>query len=78
MAPQSYFGGGPGTGATPAIQGSVPGSHMLFGGDEFWFFGPRVFPGDRLTLERMLYDFLAIASGKPGAALPGRTERYVE
>ena len=29
-------------------------------------------------LERVLYDFLAIASGKPGAALPGRTDRYVE
>ena len=30
---------------------------MLFGGDEFWFFGPRVFPGDKLRLERMLYDY---------------------
>jgi acyl dehydratase len=57
VAPQSYFGGGPGTGATPAIQGSIPGTHMLFGGDEFWFFGPRVFPGDKLRLERMLFDY---------------------
>jgi hypothetical protein len=30
---------------------------MLFGGDEFWFFGPRVFPGDTLRMERMLYDY---------------------
>ena len=57
VAPQSYFGGGPGTGATPAIQGTIPGTHMLFGGDEFWFFGPRVFPGDKLRLERMLFDY---------------------
>jgi hypothetical protein len=57
VAPQSYFGGGPGTGATPSIQGHVPGSHMLFGGDEFWFFGPRVFPGDHLRMERMLFDY---------------------
>jgi len=57
VAPQSYFGGGPGTGATPSIQGTVPGSHMLFGGDEFWFFGPRIFPGDLLRMERMLYDY---------------------
>jgi acyl dehydratase len=57
VAPQSYFGGGPGTGATPAIQGVVPGSHMLFGGDEFWFFGTRVFPGDLLRMERMLFDY---------------------
>jgi acyl dehydratase len=57
VAPQSYFGGGPGTGATPAIQGTIPGTHMLFGGDEFWFFGPRVFPGDLLRMERMLFDY---------------------
>ncbi len=57
VAPQSYFGGGPGTGATPAIQGTIPGTHMLFGGDEFWFFGPRVYPGDLLRLERMLFDY---------------------
>lgn len=56
-APQSYFGGGPGTGAIPAIQGIIPDSHMLFGGDEFWFFGPRVFPGDQLRVERMLFDY---------------------
>jgi len=57
VAPQSYFGGGPGTGATPSIQGTVPGTHMLFGGDEFWFFGPRIFPGDKPYMERMLYDY---------------------
>jgi hypothetical protein len=57
VAPQSYFGGGPGTGATPAIQGVIPGSHMLFGGDEQWFYGPRVYPGDRLRLDRMLFDY---------------------
>ena len=30
---------------------------MLFGGDEWWFFGPRIEPGDRLNLERMLFDY---------------------
>lgn len=44
-------------GAGPAIQGHIPGTHMLFGGDEWWFFGPRIFPGDRLRLERMLFDY---------------------
>src|SRR5436190_988380 len=57
VAPQSYFGGGPGTGATPAIQGVIPGSHMLFGGDEQWFYGPRIYPGDRIRLDRMLFDY---------------------
>jgi len=44
-------------GAGPAIQGHIPGTHMIFGGDEWWFHGPRVRPGDRLTLERMLFDY---------------------
>jgi acyl dehydratase len=44
-------------GAGPAIQGHIPGTHMIFGGDEWWFWGPRVRPGDRLTLERMLFDY---------------------
>ena len=44
-------------GAAPAIQGTIPGSHMLFGGDEWWFFGPRMEPGDRITRDRMLFDY---------------------
>ena len=44
-------------GAGPAIQGNIPGTHMLFGGDEWWFEGPCIEPGDRITLERMLYDY---------------------
>ena len=44
-------------GAAPAIQGQIPGTHMLFGGDEWWFFGPRIYPGDRLRQERMLFDY---------------------
>jgi hypothetical protein len=30
---------------------------MLFGGDEQWFYGPRVYAGDRLRLDRMLFDY---------------------
>jgi len=44
-------------GAGPAIQGHIPGTHMLFGGDEWWFFGPRIYPGDRFRHERMLFDY---------------------
>jgi acyl dehydratase len=44
-------------GAGPAIQGNIPGTHMLFGGDEWWFEAPRIEPGDKITLERMLYDY---------------------
>jgi hypothetical protein len=44
-------------GAGPAIQGHIPGQHMIFGGDEWWFFGPRILPGDRITHDRMLFDY---------------------
>jgi hypothetical protein len=44
-------------GAAPAIQGTIPGTHMLFGGDEWWFFGPRIQPGDRIRRDRMLFDY---------------------
>jgi acyl dehydratase len=46
-----------GHGATPSIQGTIPGSHMLFGGDEWWFFGPGIHPGDLLRSERLCFDF---------------------
>jgi len=44
-------------GAGPAIQGNIDGTHMLFGGDEWWFYGPRMFPGDSFRHERMLFDY---------------------
>jgi len=44
-------------GAGPAIQGVIPGQHMIFGGDEWWFFGPRIEPDDRITHDRMLFDY---------------------
>jgi hypothetical protein len=30
---------------------------MLFGGDEWWFYGPRIEPGDRISRDRMLFDY---------------------
>ena len=43
-------------GAAPSIQGRIEGTHMLFGGDEWWF-ERRVKPGDRVTQERTLFDY---------------------
>jgi len=72
VAPQSYFGGGPATGAIAANQGQVPNSHMLFGGDEQWFYGPRIYPGDRLRLDRMLFDYRVTNTGFAGPTLFSR------
>lgn len=58
VAPQSFtICTDVGHGATPSIQGTIPGSHMLFGGDEWWFFGPRIRPGDLLRSERLAFDY---------------------
>ena len=29
-------------GCSPAQVGMIPNSHLIFGGDDWWFFGPRV------------------------------------
>ena len=44
-------------GAAPAQVGRIPGSHLIFGGDDWWFFGPRIRPGDHLICHRMPYDY---------------------
>jgi hypothetical protein len=59
VAPQSFtVNCTVGHGAEPAIQGYIPGTHMLFGGDEWWFYGPRIYPGDRFHSDRMLFDYV--------------------
>jgi acyl dehydratase len=58
VAPQSYtVACDTSHGASPAQVGRIPGSHLIFGGDEWWFFGPRVRPGDTLVCHRMPYDY---------------------
>ena len=58
VAPQSFtVCQDVGHGATPAIVGEIPGSHMIFGGDEWWFYGPRIFPGDHVSMERRFVDY---------------------
>jgi acyl dehydratase len=55
VAPQSFVvNTSDSHGAAPSIQGRIEGSHMLFGGDEWWFYGPRIAPGDRIGQERVL------------------------
>jgi acyl dehydratase len=44
-------------GASPANVGMIPNSHLIFGGDDWWFFGPRIAPGDKLVCHRMPYDY---------------------
>lgn len=58
IAPQSFtVCCDTGHGVPPASQGAIPGSHLLFGGDEWFFFGPRIRPGDTIRCDRMALDF---------------------
>jgi len=58
IAPQSFtVNCTVGLGTVPAIQGNIPNTHMLFGGDEWWFYGPRIRPGDKIRSQRMLFDY---------------------
>jgi hypothetical protein len=44
-------------GVIPALAGEIPGGHELWGGAEWFFYGPRIYPGDRITCERTPYDY---------------------
>lgn len=58
VAPQSFaVAMDDGHGSSPACVGSIPGSHLLFGGDEWWFYGPRIFGGDTVSNERIPFDY---------------------
>ncbi|MDR3417171.1 MAG: MaoC family dehydratase N-terminal domain-containing protein [Nevskia sp.] len=53
VAPQSFtVAMDYGHGCHPACVGRIPGSHLIFGGEEWWFYGSRIRPGDKLFQER--------------------------
>jgi acyl dehydratase len=52
VAPQSFAACGDAHGMTPAIVGKIPGQHVIFGGGEWWFYGPRIRPGDTIRAQR--------------------------
>src|SRR3546814_8941591 len=52
VAPQSFtVATDTSHGCSPAQVGKIPNSHLIFGGDDWWFFGPRIWPGDHLRSE---------------------------
>lgn len=46
-----------GHGCQPACVGKIPGSHLIFGGEEWWHYGYRIRPGDQLFQERRFHDY---------------------
>jgi len=58
VAPQSFpIATDDGHGAVPACVGKIENSHLLFGGDEWWFEDVPVFAGDMIFNERIPFDY---------------------
>ena len=58
VAPQSFtVATDTSHGCAPAQVGRIPNSHLIFGGDEWWFFGARIEAGDHLVCHRMPFDY---------------------
>lgn len=59
VAPQSFaVATDDGHGSAPSCVGRIPQSHLLFGGDEWWFYGPRIVAGDLIHNERIPFDYV--------------------
>lgn len=64
VAPQSFaIATDDGHGAAPACVGRIDNSHLLFGGDEWWFYGPLIEPGDVITNTRIPFDYTVKQTG---------------
>jgi acyl dehydratase len=64
IAPQSFpIATDDGHGAAPACVGCIPNSHLLFAGDEWWFYGPRIKGGDLVTNKRIPFDYTVKETG---------------
>ncbi len=59
VAPQSFpIAADDGHGAAPACVGCIPKSHLLFGGDEWWFYDTRISAGDTIVNTRIPFDYV--------------------
>ena len=57
-APQSFaIVADDGHGSAPSCVGKIKDSHLLIGGDEWWFYGPPVVAGDTIRVERIPLDY---------------------
>ncbi len=64
VAPQSFaVAMDYGHGCHPTCVGKIPGSHLIFGGEEWWFYGTPIWPGDKLVQARR-FDGYSVAETK--------------
>jgi acyl dehydratase len=65
-----------GHGSAPACVGKIPNSHLLFGGDEWWFYPVPVFGGDTLSNERIPFDYVVKQTGFAGPTCFQRGDNF--
>lgn len=61
-----------GHGAHPAAIGTIPGSHLIFGGEEWWFYGTPIRPGDKLFQKRRFDGYNVAETKFAGPTVFGR------
>jgi N-terminal half of MaoC dehydratase len=77
VAPQSFpIAIDDGHGSAPACVGKIPNSHLLFGGDEWWFYEPRVYGGDTISNERIPFDYVVKNTGFAGPTCFQRGDNF--
>ncbi len=70
VAPQSFvIAMDIGHGVQPACVGRIAGSHLIFGGEEWWYYGTRLRPGDLLVQERRFHDYKVATTRFAGPTL---------
>jgi len=70
VAPQSFtVAMDYGHGCHPSCVGKVPGTHLIFAGEEWWFYGTPVRPGDKLTQERYFAGYKVTDTGFAGPTM---------
>jgi acyl dehydratase len=65
-----------GHGSAPACVGRIPSSHLVFGGDEWWFHGPRIVGGDLIHNERIPFDYVVKETRFAGPTCFQRGDNY--
>ena len=58
-----------GHGCHPSCVGKIPGSHLIFAGEEWWFYGNPVRPGDKLVQERTFAGYKITDTGFAGPTM---------
>lgn len=77
IAPQSFpVATDDGHGTAPSCIGGIPDSHMIFGGDEWWFHGPRIVAGDLIHNVRIPLDYVVKETKFAGPTCFQRGDNY--